>query len=48
MATDALVRDPESGLCIECSADEKGVLLGQIISDDVTRRFDGYSNKVRA
>uniref|UniRef100_A0A7S2D0U8 AMP-dependent synthetase/ligase domain-containing protein n=1 Tax=Florenciella parvula TaxID=236787 RepID=A0A7S2D0U8_9STRA len=45
VATDALVRDPESGLCIECSADEKGELLGQIISDDVTRRFDGYSNK---
>mmetsp|Transcript_54410 Transcript_54410/g.127217 ORF Transcript_54410/g.127217 Transcript_54410/m.127217 type:complete len:606 (+) Transcript_54410:155-1972(+) len=35
----------EKGWCVECDEDEAGELIGAIDTEDVTRRFDGYTNK---
>lgn len=41
-ATDEPFRDPDTGLCVECEADEVGQLIGRINNSNPTRSFDGY------
>ncbi|KAA3671662.1 solute carrier family 27 (fatty acid transporter), member 1/4 [Paragonimus westermani] len=43
--TELPLRDPETGLCIECDADEPGQLIGRIDNFNPTRFYDGYVNK---
>jgi len=40
--TEEVVRDPATGLCLECGPGEKGELLGLIADGDPTRQFRGY------
>eukprot|EP00957_Ditylum_brightwellii_P071784 5456678-Ditylum_brightwellii.AAC.1 len=35
----------ENGWCVPCQAGEVGELVGIIETKDVTRRFDGYTNR---
>uniref|UniRef100_F7B684 Very long-chain fatty acid transport protein n=1 Tax=Ciona intestinalis TaxID=7719 RepID=F7B684_CIOIN len=39
-----LVRD-KNGLCIKCKPGEYGMLVGKIIKQSLTQRFDGYADK---
>ncbi len=39
------VRDPATGLCIECGPDETGEAIGLIKPDDPRTRFEGYTKK---
>ena len=43
--TETLVRDGKTGRCIECGCGEAGELLGLVNQRDITRRFDGYTDK---
>ena len=43
VATEQPVRDPQTGLCIECAVDEVGEAVGQIVADEPRTRFEGYS-----
>ncbi|KAF7261165.1 hypothetical protein EG68_01529 [Paragonimus skrjabini miyazakii] len=43
--TEVPLRDPETGLCIECDTDEPGQLIGRIDNSNPTRFYDGYVNK---
>eukprot|EP01051_Picozoa_sp_SAG22_P009819 SAG22_NODE_845_length_6871_cov_3.172327_2_plen_549_part_00 len=40
-STPVPVRDPATGLCVECAAGEQGELLGPIDSSDPAAQFDG-------
>ena len=42
--SETLVRDAR-GRCVECGVDEPGELLGKVDQKDVTRRFDGYTDR---
>uniref|UniRef100_H2ZMB7 long-chain-fatty-acid--CoA ligase n=2 Tax=Ciona savignyi TaxID=51511 RepID=H2ZMB7_CIOSA len=39
-----LVRD-QNGLCVKCKPGEFGMLVGKIIKNSLTQRFDGYADK---
>lgn len=39
------VRDPKTGLCIQCEIGEVGELLGLIDPQDPLREFKGYTNQ---
>ncbi|CAH8591471.1 unnamed protein product [Dicrocoelium dendriticum] len=43
--TEEPVRDPDSGLCIECEPNEPGQLIGRINNRNPSRFYDGYVNK---
>lgn len=38
-------RDPETGYCVPSKPDEVGLLIGKIMKNDPTRRFEGYTDK---
>jgi len=42
LATGDIVRDPETGLGIECDFGEPGEFVGVIRKGDSLRQFDGY------
>lgn len=43
--TGDVIRDPKTGYCIVCDADEAGQMIGRISRSDPIRRFDGYVNR---
>ncbi|CAL8077756.1 unnamed protein product [Calicophoron daubneyi] len=43
--TEEPVRDPDTGLCVECKPFEPGQLIGRINNKHPMRNFDGYLNK---
>lgn len=40
--TEEPLRDPETGLCIECEEKEPGQLIGRISKRSPVRQYDGY------
>lgn len=42
--TDLPLRDPKTGLCVQCKPGEPGLLVGLIKTNDTTRRFEGYTD----
>lgn len=50
--TEELVRDPKTGLCIECAFNEPGEVLGKIVPPELSpvkaSSFDGYYNDPKA
>lgn len=45
LASEELLRDPSTGLCLPCAVGEAGQVLGLINDTDPSRRFDGYTDR---
>lgn len=46
--TEDVYRDPKSGLCVECQADESGEFLMKIKTDNPASNFQGYAGNPEA
>lgn len=43
--TGEILRDPKSGLAIQCKPNEVGEVVGVIVKGDPLREFDGYTDE---